>query len=66
MAQDIAGDEERSGGIQVISRAATILNALGKHPHGMSLGAIANDVDLPRSTVPVSYTHLTLPTTERV
>src|SRR5471032_884944 len=51
MAQDIAGDEERSGGIQVISRAASILNALGKHPHGMSLGAIAHDVDLPRSTV---------------
>jgi DNA-binding IclR family transcriptional regulator len=51
MAQDIAGDEERSGGIQVISRAASILNALGKHPQGMSLGAIAHDVDLPRSTV---------------
>ncbi|MDF1893363.1 MULTISPECIES: IclR family transcriptional regulator [Rahnella] len=51
MAQDIPADEERSGGIQVISRAASVLNALGKHPQGMSLGAIANDVDLPRSTV---------------
>ncbi|MFD3247448.1 IclR family transcriptional regulator [Rahnella aquatilis] len=51
MAQDNPADEERSGGIQVISRAATILNALGKHPQGMSLGAIANEVDLPRSTV---------------
>ncbi|PKE30409.1 IclR family transcriptional regulator [Rahnella sp. AA] len=51
MAQEISADEERSGGIQVISRAATILNALGKHPQGMSLGSIANEVDLPRSTV---------------
>lgn len=44
-------DEERSGGIQVIARAASILNALGAHPEGMSLGAIAQAVALPRSTV---------------
>jgi DNA-binding IclR family transcriptional regulator len=44
-------EEERSGGIQVISRAAAILNALGSHPEGLSLGAIANEVQLPRSTV---------------
>ncbi|MEI2263634.1 IclR family transcriptional regulator [Erwinia sp. CGal63] len=44
-------DEERTGGIQVISRAAKILNALGDSPNGMSLGEIAQAVDLPRSTV---------------
>ncbi|MCX8960500.1 IclR family transcriptional regulator [Erwinia psidii] len=44
-------DSQRSGGIQVISRAANILNALGKRPDGMSLGEIAQAVALPRSTV---------------
>lgn len=44
-------DDERTGGIQVISRAAKILNALGDRPNGMSLGEIAQAVDLPRSTV---------------
>ncbi|MDW8846780.1 IclR family transcriptional regulator [Erwinia sp. MMLR14_017] len=44
-------EEERTGGIQVISRAAKILNALGDSPNGMSLGEIAQAVDLPRSTV---------------
>lgn len=44
-------EEERTGGIQVISRAARILNALGDRPNGMSLGEIAQMVDLPRSTV---------------
>lgn len=38
-------------GIQVISRAAKILDALGNRPDGMSLGEIAQAVDLPRSTV---------------
>ncbi|WP_369788560.1 IclR family transcriptional regulator [Rouxiella sp. WC2420] len=51
MNNEILADEERSGGIQVISRAAAILNALGSHPEGLSLGAIANEVQLPRSTV---------------
>lgn len=44
-------DDEKTGGIQVIARAAKILNALGEHPGGMSLGEIAQAVDLPRSTV---------------
>lgn len=44
-------DDERIGGIQVITRAAKILDALGATPDGMSLGEIAQAVDLPRSTV---------------
>lgn len=51
MNNETTADEERSGGIQVISRAAAILNVLGSHPEGLSLGAIANEVQLPRSTV---------------
>ena len=43
--------DERSGGIQVIARAAKILNVLGRSAGGMSLGEIAQAVDLPRSTV---------------
>lgn len=39
------------GGIQVIERAARILKTLKGHPAGMSLGQIAQSVDLPRSTV---------------
>ncbi|MEL6641242.1 MAG: helix-turn-helix domain-containing protein [Pseudomonadota bacterium] len=38
-------------GIQVISRAASVLRSLKEHPEGLSLGQIAADVDLPRSTV---------------
>jgi len=41
----------RSGGIRVIARAADVLNALGKHTDGLSLGEIARQVGLPRSTV---------------
>ncbi|WP_156322222.1 IclR family transcriptional regulator [Winslowiella iniecta] len=44
-------DDEKAGGIQVIARAAKILNALGEQSNGMSLGEIAQAVDLPRSTV---------------
>lgn len=44
-------EDERIGGIQVITRAAKILDALGAKPNGMSLGEIALAVDLPRSTV---------------
>ncbi len=44
-------DDEKTGGIQVIARAANILNALGEQPGGMSLGEIAQAVNLPRSTV---------------
>lgn len=42
--------EERSG-IQVISRAAAVLRALEGRTEGLSLGAIAKEVGLPRSTV---------------
>ena len=41
----------KAGGIQVIARAASIMRALGSHPHGLSLAAIAQVVGLPRSTV---------------
>lgn len=45
------GDEHRVGGIQVIARAAAVMRALGEHPKGLSLAAIAQLVNLPRSTV---------------
>ncbi|MBH1816823.1 helix-turn-helix domain-containing protein [Stenotrophomonas maltophilia] len=45
------GEEEKSGGVQVIARAAAILEVLGRHPQGLSLGDISNRVSLPRSTV---------------
>ncbi|WP_224703933.1 IclR family transcriptional regulator [Devosia aquimaris] len=44
------GDASRSG-IQVIARAAAILRALKDKPTGMSLGQIAEQVGLARSTV---------------
>ena len=37
--------------VQVIARAATILRALEEQPAGLSLGQIAQRVDLARSTV---------------
>lgn len=43
--------EQEKGGIQVISRAAAILRSLQDEPDGLSLGAIAKRIDLPRSTV---------------
>ncbi|WP_298918939.1 IclR family transcriptional regulator [uncultured Roseobacter sp.] len=43
--------ESGRSGIQVISRAATILRSLKEHPEGLSLGQIASEVGLPRSTV---------------
>jgi DNA-binding IclR family transcriptional regulator len=43
-------ESERSG-IQVISRAARVLRSLKDHPEGLSLGRIATEVNLPRSTV---------------
>lgn len=45
-----ATTETRSG-IQVIARAAAVLRVLKGAPGGMSLGQIAEKVDLPRSTV---------------
>ncbi|WP_168192090.1 IclR family transcriptional regulator [Pararhodobacter marinus] len=44
------GEQGRSG-IQVIARAAAILRALRDNTEGMSLGQIADRVELPRSTV---------------
>ena len=44
------GKSEKAG-IQVVSRAASILRALKDAQTGMSLGKIAERVDLPRSTV---------------
>lgn len=46
-----AGDRLGGSGIQVISRAASILRALRDEPDGLSLGQIAARVELPRSTV---------------
>jgi DNA-binding IclR family transcriptional regulator len=47
----VGSDAERSSGIRVITRAATILRLLGRETDGLSLGQIAGQVDLPRSTV---------------
>lgn len=44
-----SSDEKQTQGVQVISRAAAILRALG--PAAMSLGEIARDTGLPKSTV---------------
>lgn len=44
-------DAARHSGIQVIARSAAIMRALGANPQGLSLAAIAQIVDLPRSTV---------------
>jgi DNA-binding IclR family transcriptional regulator len=50
MTKDSQGDDgPGTHGIQVIARAAAILRALGPEP--MSLGAIARETELPRSTV---------------
>lgn len=43
--------EAPAGGVQVINRVADILDALSMQTNGLSLGAIAQAVDLPRSTV---------------
>ena len=42
---------ERQNGIQVIARAAAILRTLESNRDGMSLGEIAKQVGLARSTV---------------
>lgn len=44
-------DGDARSGIQVIARAAAILRALKNENDGLSLGQIAERVDLPRSTV---------------
>src|SRR5690606_8018256 len=43
--------EDSRQGIQVIARAAAITRALSRSPQGLSLAAIAQEVNLPRSTV---------------
>ncbi|MDJ0638659.1 MAG: IclR family transcriptional regulator [Paracoccaceae bacterium] len=43
--------EQKISGVQVISRAASILRLLGRQTNGLSLGQIATAVELPRSTV---------------
>lgn len=47
---DRAGDD-RTGGIQVIARAAAVMRLLGDHPEALSLSAIAGELGLARSTV---------------
>lgn len=44
-------ENDKGGGVQVISRVAAILRSLGDEPAGLSLGAIAKKSELPRSTV---------------
>lgn len=44
-------ESPKNQGIQVIARAASILRLLGQETGGMSLGQIASQVQLPRSTV---------------
>lgn len=51
MEKDDEFQGEPKGGVQVVSRTAAIMRALSAHPGGLSLTAIANEVDLPRSTV---------------
>jgi len=51
MTQTDQGSDAKHAGIQVIARAAAVMRALGSHPQGLSLAAIAQLVDLPRSTV---------------
>jgi IclR family transcriptional regulator, acetate operon repressor len=43
--------EDRTAGIQVIARAASIMRLLSEHPPGLSLSAIATEIGLARSTV---------------
>lgn len=51
MEKDDTTQTDPRGGVQVVSRTAAIMRALSAHPGGLSLTAIANEVDLPRSTV---------------
>ncbi|WP_286829576.1 MULTISPECIES: IclR family transcriptional regulator [Kordiimonas] len=51
MAKDAEKQDSSRKGIQVIARAAAIMRALENEPKGLSLGEIAQRVDLARSTV---------------
>ena len=44
-------DDRAGQGVQVIARAANVLRALEGRPDGLSLGQIAKEVGLARSTV---------------
>jgi IclR family transcriptional regulator, acetate operon repressor len=44
-------NKKDEGGMQVISRAVSIVRTLSTHPNGLSLGEIAKQVGLARSTV---------------
>ncbi len=44
-------DHHHQGGIQVIARSSRVMRALSANPQGLSLGEIAAEVTLPRSTV---------------
>lgn len=44
-------DKEPRGGIQAIARAGTVLRALEAAPEGLTLAALAAEVQLPKSTV---------------
>jgi DNA-binding IclR family transcriptional regulator len=50
---DTTGEEDKSAGlgVQVIARAASVLRALEGRPEGLSLGQIARETGLARSTV---------------
>jgi DNA-binding IclR family transcriptional regulator len=50
-ARDVAKESNRAVDVQVISRAADILNAIADHPAGLSLAQIAGFSNLSRSTV---------------
>lgn len=47
----VPGSEANASGVQVIARAAAILRCLKNESSGLSLGQIAERVELPRSTV---------------
>lgn len=51
MTDAVKGNDDSRSGIQVIARAAAILRSLKNENDGLSLGQIAERVDLPRSTV---------------
>jgi len=51
MEKDGESPTDAKGGVQVVSRTAAIMRALSAHPGGLSLTAIAKEVNLPRSTV---------------
>eukprot|EP01037_Dinobryon_pediforme_P022504 gene22504-23687_t len=51
MSTEDLGERRSANGVQVIERAVAILRALKNQETGLSLGQIAERVDLPRSTV---------------